>query len=170
VTGKESLGSIDGIVSLLVGFIEGTGLLHGDTAGLYECEETIRWDIIYNGWLLGNSSASGDHWTALYAFWDIFYNVHPMFMDCRGWIYPFGMNIATKFDNLEDIRRIVVNIVNHVDELTDSVLDMTDFFGLSDKGRMVDTPYRMGVAIGSLIFFTITKENSDPMYDPAYQY
>merc|ERR1711976_814659 len=41
------------------------------------------------------------------------------------------------------------------------------FFGLTDKGRMVDTPYRVGRAAGSLIYLTITKDNSDPMYDPA---
>ena len=166
VTGLGSIGTVDGIVAMIVGFIDGTGLVT-EPELVIQCEEVVRWDMVYNGWLLGNSSAGGHHWTATYAFWDIIYNIHPMFMDCRGWMYNLGRNIVYKFDDLEDIRRIIVNLVNHIDEMTDSVLDMTDFFGLTDKGRMVDTPYRVGRAAGSLIYLTITKDNSDPMYDPA---
>lgn len=166
VTGKATLGTLDGIVAMIVGFIDGTGLVNNPQEVVI-CEEVVRWDIIYNGWLMGNSTGTGHGWTAVYAFWDIAYSIHPLLTDCRGWMYNFADNVVEKFDHLEDVRRIMVNLVNHVDEITDSVLDMTDFFGLTDKGRMVDTPYRVGRAAGSLIYLTITKENTLPMYDPA---
>ena len=151
---------------MLLGFFDGTGLIN-DVDDLAMCEDTVRWKIIHNGWLLGNSSKSGDHFRALYAFWDIVYNVHPMFMVCRGWMYDFGLNVAGKFSELDDIRRIVVNVVNHIDEMTDAILDLTHFFGSTDKGHDLEGPYRVGQSMGSLVFYTVAKENSDPFYDPA---
>ena len=70
---------------------------------------------------MGNSSKSGDAFTAIYAFWDIIYNIHPMFMECRTWVYDFGLNTVDKFNALDDVRRIIVNIVNHIDEITDAI-------------------------------------------------
>ena len=137
------IGTMDGITAMIMGFLEGTGLVDG-VDGLDICEDTIRWKMIHNGWLLGNSSRSGDHFRALYAFWDISYNIHPLFLNCRSWTYTFGKNIAEKFNSLDDIRRIIVNVVNHIDEMTDAVLDLTHFFGSTDKGHDLDGPYRVG--------------------------
>jgi hypothetical protein len=90
--------------------------------------------MMQNGWRMGNSSAKGDHFDAMFAFWDITYNIHPLFLHCRSWTYQFGVEIATKFDKLDDIRRIIVNIVNHVDEVTDVILDLEGFFKNNDRG------------------------------------
>lgn len=51
----------------------------------------------------------------------IIYNIHPMMMECRTWVYDFGLNTADKFNALDDVRRIIVNIVNHIDEITDAI-------------------------------------------------
>lgn len=133
LTGVQMLGTMDGIVDLITGFLRGTGLVT-DTDGLDICSSTIRWGMMQNGWRLGNSSASGDHFDALFAFWDISYNIHPLFLHCRSWTYAFGVEIATKFDKLDDIRRIIVNIVNHVDEVTDVILDLEGFFNNKERG------------------------------------
>lgn len=77
---------------------------------------------------MSNLTASKDHFGALFAFWDLTYNLHPMTMTCRSWIYGFGIEVAKRFDNIDDLRRIVVNIVNHIDEMTESVLDLVSFF------------------------------------------
>lgn len=120
--------------------------------------------------LLGNNSASGDHFGALFAFWDMIYNIHPMFMNCRQWMYGMADNVVLLFDEINDIRRIIVNIVNHIDELTDAILDLTHFFGSTEKGHDLDGPYRVGQSIGSLIYFSIAAENDVPSYDPADEY
>ena len=83
---------MNGLIGMILGFFDGTGLVD-EEAGMKICEDTIRLKIIHNGWMLGNSSASGDHFKALFAFWDITYNIHPLFLNCRGWIYNFADNI-----------------------------------------------------------------------------
>ena len=48
LTGSQQLQTLDGIVAMLMGLFEGTGMV-ADIEGLNLCEDTIRWGIINNG-------------------------------------------------------------------------------------------------------------------------
>ena len=157
-TNLQHLGTSEGVTLMIMGFFGGTGLVP-DVMMLQSCEDTIRQKMVHNGWLMANRTASGDHFGSLFAFWDIVYNIHPMTMTCRSWIYGFGREFAKRFDNIDDLRRIVVNIVNHIDEMTDSVLDLVNFFNSKAVGTDEDGPYRVGQAIGEMVYYSISKEN-----------
>ena len=116
---------------------------------------------------MGNASKSGDSFRSIFAFWDILYNIHPMFMNCRSWMYGFGIEMASKFDALDDIRRIIVNMVNHIDEMIDIGQDLSHYFGSADPGHDLTGPYWTGQSIGSLLYYSIGKDNEEAFYDPA---
>ena len=82
-------------------------------------------------------------------------------------MYGFGIEIASKFDALDDIRRIIVNLVNHIDEMIDIGQDLSVYFGSSDPGHDSAGPYYMGESLGSLLYYSIGKSNDEELYDPA---
>lgn len=165
-TGKQQLLTVDGMVSMLVNMFNGTGLVK-DVEGLNTCDESIRQGIIGNGMDIAEFSQAGDHFGALFAFWDMTYNIHPMFLNCRSWMYDFGTNTAAMFNTLDDIRRIIVNIVNHIDEIIDIGQDLKIYLTSDDPNHSELGPSQAGLSMGHLIYYSISKNNDEPFFDPA---
>ena len=71
------------------------------------------------------------------------------------------------FDELEDIRRVIDNLVHNFSYMMDAVLDVSSFFNSTERGQHLDGPYEAGYGVGMVVFYLIGDDTSGEMIDPA---
>ena len=114
-----------------------------------------------------NETTSGTVFQGLYALYDMIGALHPTVYYCRKTVMDAYEGSDTYFDSLDDIRRIIDNIVHNFSFMMDALLDVSSFFNSGDRGQWINGPYDAGFGIGKFFYYLFVDETTTLMVDPA---
>ena len=103
----------------------------------------------------------------MYAVYDMIYAIHPLVYNCRKTFVDAYFGSMWLFDDLDDIRRVIDNLVHNFSFIMDAILDVNSFFNSGDRGQHFTGPYDAGFGVGMVIFYLIADDSSGEMIDPA---
>lgn len=149
-----------------IGIMNGTTLVQNETDMLI-CSDSIVIDIIQGAYILVNETTSGTVFQGLYALYDMIGALHPTVFHCRKTVMDAVTESDIYFDSLDDIRRIIDNIVHNFSFMMDALLDVSSFFNSGERGQWIDGPYDAGFGIGRFFYYLIVDETTTLMIDPA---
>ena len=149
-----------------IGIMNGTSLVI-DENDMTICGDSIVIEIIEGAKTFYNETVSGSPFVGLYAFYDMIKALHPTVWYCRKTVMDAYYGAGVHFDTLDDIRRIIDNLVHNFSYMMDAILDVSSFFNSGDRGQHIDGPYDAGFGIGMLVFYLIADDTSTVMVDPA---
>ena len=121
------------------GFVYGTNMVDNTTA-FDNCILIIDDAYVYNAEYIYNRTMSnwrdgkvnGSIFNSIYAFYDMIWNLHPLFMTCRDAPDNSISNTKARFNDQSDLRVILTNIVGHTAFMVETSKDVLDFFRSSD--------------------------------------
>lgn len=153
-------------MSFTIGILNGTSLIvHEEDMVL--CADSIIIDIIQGAMVVKNETVDGTFFRALYAMYDMVSALHPTVFYCRKTVMDAYYGSNELFDSLDDIRRIMDNLVHNFSYMMDAILDVSSFFNSGDRGAHIDGPYEAGFGVGMLIFYLLADDTTVFMVDPA---
>ena len=93
--------------------------------------------------------------------------LHPTVFHCRKTLVDAYHGSSEFFDELNDIRRIIDNLVHNFSFMMDTIFDISSFFNDGNRGQYLTGPYDAGYGIGMLIFYLLADDTTTVMVDPA---
>ena len=89
--------------------------------------------------------------------------LHPTIFYCRKTVYDAYYGAAVHFDSLDDIRRIIDNLVHNFALMTDAILDVSSFFNDGLRGQYITGPYDAGFGRHMLCLGGGANKRADPV-------
>lgn len=153
-------------MNFMIGIFNGTQLVQ-DEADMEQCAEALIIDIVDGANRVKNETLDGTVFRGMYATYDMIYSLHPLVYSCRKTFVDAYYGSYWLFDDLDDIRRVIDNLVHNFSFIMDAILDVNSFFNSGDRGQHFDGPYDAGYGIGMVVFYLIADDSSGLMVDPA---
>jgi len=153
-------------MSFTIGIFNGTSMIV-DENDMLICADSIIGEIIGGAQILRNETTSGDIFTGLYSLYDMVAALHPTVFYCRKTLVDAYYGSSEFFDSLDDIRRIIDNLVHNFAYMMDIIFDVSSFFNSGDRGQYMEGPYDAGFGIGMLVFYLLADDTTSVMVDPA---
>jgi len=154
------------MVNFMIGIFNGTQLVQ-DEADMEICANALVIDIVGSGLSIKNETLDGSIFRGLYATYDIIYSLHPLVHHCRKTFVDAYYGNTWLFDDIDDIRRVIDNLVHNFSFIMDAILDVNSFFNSGERGQHYDGPYDAGYGIGMVVFYLLADDSSGLMVDPA---
>lgn len=138
-----------------------------DEEDMVTCADALIIDILEGARRVKNETLDGTVFRGLYAVYDMVYALHPLVFSCRKTVVDAYYGSHWLFDDLDDIRRVIDNLVHNFSFMMDAILDVNSFFNSGERGQHFDGPYDAGFGIGMVVFYLIADDSSGVMVDPA---
>ena len=88
-------------------------------------------------------------------------------LHCSAVSYGVWDNIKVSFDELGDLRLLMVNIVHNFSLMVDIALDLKTFFTSSARGQHISAPKEAGYGAGRIYYLLVVETELTEMNDPA---
>jgi len=154
------------LVEFTIGVLNGTQLVQ-DEDDMIICSNSLVIDLIEKAKVVGNETSGGSIFLGLYAIYDMIYALHPLVFHCRATVFGAYNGSKWLFDEIDDIRRVIDNLVHNFSYMMDAILDVNSFFNESTRGAHLTGPYEAGYGIGMVVYYLIGDDTSGEMVDPA---
>ena len=93
---------------------------------------------------------------ALYNLYNMAWNVHPLVVNCREAPDTALDILISRFNDSDDIRLILTNILHNASFVIETSTDVWNFLTSSERGQTDEGPYEAGYGAGRLIYYILT--------------
>jgi len=86
----------------------------------------------------------------------MFWNIHPLVVNCREAPDTSLEILISRFNDSDDIRLILTNILHNASFVIETSTDVWNFLTSSERGQTDEGPYEAGYGAGRLIYYILT--------------
>ena len=84
------------------------------------------------------------------------WNIHPLFVNCRESPDTSFEILTNHFNDSDDIRLILTNILHNASFVIETSTDVWNFLTSSERGQTDEGPYEAGYGGGRIIYYVLT--------------
>lgn len=102
-----------------------------------------------------------------YSSYALLWHLHPTVLHCSAVSHGVVDNFLVSFDELGDLRLLMVNIVHNFSLMVDIIFDLRMFFTSNARGQSITAPFEAGFGAGRIYYLLVVESELTEMKDPA---